>query len=217
MSASTPPFARWPRVGVFAAVCVGVSALGHGLASGHALPWPALAGGGALVFAALWPAARRERGLAALSGWMLWGQAALHVLFTLARPPGAAHPAGHRAHTAGAEAPCEGCCFGGAIGVPGGLGGLGPADGEGGAGMVLAHLAAALATAWWLRRGEAAAFRLAGLVRSLLSTLVALGAGESPAPCAPPRPVSAVGGPAVAPGLLRHTVVLRGPPPPALA
>ncbi|MDA0567451.1 hypothetical protein LG943_24460 [Streptomonospora sp. S1-112] len=206
-------------MGVFAAVCVGVSALGHGLASGHGLAWPVVAAGAALVFAALWPAARRERGLAALCGWMLWGQAALHVLFSLAAPDAPRHHDAHAHAGAGPAPPCAGCCFGGLLGASAGFGGIGPGtDGEGG-GMALAHLAAALASAWWLRRGEAAAFRLAGLVGSLLSTLVALGAAESPVPCAPPRPLPAVGGPARAPahGLLRHTVVLRGPPPPVPA
>lgn len=103
--------------------------------------------------------------------------------------------------------------------------GSGPTLFDGGLGMLAAHLVAALAAGWWLRRGEAALFRLLRLFRRLgatavapLRTVLALLFGTVPCGSAPvtvrrtrasvPRPISAH---------LRHAVVRRGPPPYALA
>lgn len=85
------------------------------------------------------------------------------------------------------------------------------APGEGGAGMTLGHLGAALAAAWWLRRGERSCWDLA---RRLASALVR-------PRLLIPEPVTAapVAKPADRPGLrpgaalLRYVRVLRGPPP----
>ncbi|GAA3240754.1 MFS transporter [Actinocorallia longicatena] len=76
-------------------------------------------------------------------------------------------------------------------------------------GMSAAHLLAGLLSALWLRRGERAAWAMAR--RLLTPLLVRAGAVRLPAPLlvlpaapeAPVRPVAA---------LLRHALVLRGPP-----
>ncbi|GAB3669487.1 hypothetical protein GCM10027589_37120 [Actinocorallia lasiicapitis] len=76
-------------------------------------------------------------------------------------------------------------------------------------GMFTAHLAAGLASACWLRRGERAAWALARLlVRPLL---VLIGAVRLPVPprVLPPLP-DVPARPVVA--FLRHVLVLRGPP-----
>lgn len=101
----------------------------------------------------------------------------------------------------------------------------GPTLFDGGLGMLAAHLVAALAAGWWLRRGEAALFRLLELLRRLstaavapLRTVLALMFGTVPCVHAPAgvrrtratvsRPISVH---------LRHAVVRRGPPAFALA
>ncbi|HSA51855.1 MAG TPA: hypothetical protein VLH10_17310 [Yinghuangia sp.] len=88
---------------------------------------------------------------------------------------------------------------------------------DGGLGMIAAHLVAALAAGWWLRRGEAALFRLlrrlAATAVAPLRTVLALLFGTVPSGHPPvavrrtratsPRPISLH---------LRHAVVRRGPP-----
>ncbi|MFD6100292.1 hypothetical protein ACFWF4_28590, partial [Nocardiopsis flavescens] len=154
-----PPPPRTARAAAFAAVCTAVSAGGHALSSAHAISPAALAAGAALVFAAAWAMAGAERRLGALTGWTLWGQGALHLLFTLTSP-GAGHAAGHAA---------------GAAGLDGGLS----------ASMVAAHAAAGCVCAWWLRQGERGFFLLLGFVLTLLA---AASAPLRPAPAAPLPP-----------------------------
>jgi len=83
------------------------------------------------------------------------------------------------------------------------------AGSRGGPGMLAGHAAAVAVLAWWLRRGEAAAWRAA---RRRLRPLLRPPA-PAPVACAPSR-----GLPAVAPGLPRAVVVAlradprRGPP-----
>ncbi|WP_231640918.1 hypothetical protein [Nocardiopsis sp. NRRL B-16309] len=186
---------RLPRASVFAGVCVGVSASGHALSSGHGVAPAGLVAGFALVLAAAHGLAQRERGLGAVTALMLWCQLALHVLFSVTGPAAAvtgSHAAGHEA-----------------AGPVGGLGGAGL-----GPGMLLAHAAAGLACAWWLRQGERGAFDLLGLLRGLFRRLFA-----RPSPTPPrPRPVVPSRAPVrpVFGGVLflRHVRVLRGPPAP---
>ncbi|MDA2813433.1 hypothetical protein O4J56_22495 [Nocardiopsis sp. RSe5-2] len=178
---------RTVRAGVFASVSVGVSAAGHAAMSGHAIPAAGPLGGFLLLFALAWAAADDERGLAGICGLMLWGQLALHLLFSYVQA-GAGH------HHAGAAE-------------------MGSAATDGGAGMTAAHIVAALISGWWLRQGEAALFGLLRLL-GLLILPVLLVEGSGAAAATPPpserRPDRGDGG-RITRGL-RHTVVLRGPP-----
>jgi hypothetical protein len=87
---------------------------------------------------------------------------------------------------------------------------------QAGLGMLLAHVCAALLTAWWLRRGEAALFSLARWVRARTAQrwrrLLALIAG--PRPLAGSRRRTTRPGQAVVPtgAVLRHVLLRRGPP-----
>ena len=188
---------RLPRASVFAGVCVGVSAGGHALSSGHGVAPAGVLAGFALVLAAAHGLAQRERGLSAVTGLMLWCQLALHILFSVTAPA----TAGTVSHAVGHEAA-------GAAGLGGS--GLSPD-------MLLAHAAAGLACAWWLRQGERSAFDLAGLLRGLFRRLFTV-----PSPTPPPRPRPVVPFPARASRrvggvpVLRHVRVLRGPPAPFL-
>ena len=83
--------------------------------------------------------------------------------------------------------------------------------------MTLAHTVAALVAAWWLRRGERAAWSLARRVAAVadrpLRLLIALLAVE---PATPPlRTAVFTAAAAVTPAgrVLRHQLVRRGPPP----
>ncbi|GAB2517665.1 hypothetical protein GCM10026982_50490 [Nocardiopsis aegyptia] len=195
MFAPAPP--RLARALVFAGACVGVSAGGHALSSGHGVAPAGVVAGFALVLAAAHGLAQRERGLGAVTALMLWCQLALHLLFSVTGSEAAATGA-HAGH-ATADA------VGGLAGS-----GLGP-------GMLLAHTAAGLACAWWLRQGERSAFDLLGLLRGLFRRLLTV---PSPVPPPLPRPVvparprapRRVGGVP----FLRHVRVLRGPPAPFL-
>ncbi len=189
--AGTVPL-RLPRATVFAAVCTGVSSTGHVLASGHAVSPLGLAAGFVLVLAVAHGLFRSEQRLGPLVATTLWGQAALHLLFAVASPGGSA------SHGAASHAAESGALTGS---------GVGP-------GMLLAHAAAGVVCAWWLRQGERAAFALVDLVRSLFHRLLVLAS----APIAPARR-----GPArlrrrtpfrhrVTLLLLRHVRILRGPP-----
>ncbi len=180
---------RSARAAVFAAVCVGVSGVGHALASGHTVPAGAALLGAAVVFGFARAAAGGERGYGSIAAWMLWGQLALHAVFSAAQAAGAPHAAGHAA--------------------PAGDGGSSDP------GMLAAHLLAALVSAWWLRRGEAAAFTLLRLAAdAVLAVLPALVTGDARL-AAPQRAARPRGGPEAVRRtvrLLRYAVVLRAPP-----
>ncbi|CAL9337505.1 hypothetical protein SUDANB121_00210 [Nocardiopsis dassonvillei] len=185
----TPPPLRPARAAVFAGVCTGVSAGGHALNSAHAVSPAALAAGFALLFAAAWAMAGSERRLGVLTGWMLWGQGALHLLFTITAPTAGHTSAAHTAATADLDG-----------------GGLS-------ATMVAAHAAAGCVSAWWLRQGERGFFDLLGFVGALLAAVLVL-PRPVPVPAAPPggapRPAADRRPPRSA--LLRHVHVRRGPP-----
>ncbi|WP_017570333.1 hypothetical protein [Nocardiopsis halotolerans] len=197
--AGTVPL-RLPRATVFAAVCTGVSSTGHVLASGHAVPPLGLAAGFVLVLAVAHGLFRSEQRLGSLVATTLWGQVALHLLFTVASPGGSV-PHGTGTHGAGAYE--IGAQAAGAHLLTGS--GAGP-------GMLLAHAAAGVVCAWWLRQGERAVLTLVDLVRSLFHRLLVLVARSSP----PARPVRVRGwAPPPRPALppfLRHVRDLRGPP-----
>ncbi|MEU5314670.1 hypothetical protein [Streptomyces sp. NPDC021562] len=193
MSAS--PAVRSLRAAVFAAVCVLLAAAGHGLAMGDMPPlWADLAAFGT-VFAVGRALAGRERGLPEIGAGMLLTQGGLHVGFDAAHPapmagmPMSMPPHGHAmAATTAQHAHLLT------------------------AHATLAHVLAALAASWWLRRGEAALWsllrRTAALVPGLVAwwhdaPLPAPAGGPLPAPARPVRPRLLT---------LRHAVSRRGPP-----
>ncbi|MEW2353775.1 hypothetical protein [Spirillospora sp. NPDC029432] len=185
------PLFRTSRAVVFTTVCVTLATLGHSLTSTAAIPYWAVVAGFGGVLAVTQALAGHERSLPTLLGGLLGGQFALHSLYASAECTAAtATAAGH--HTV-AVAP-----------GPGGGGGSGTA-------MTLAHVAAAVVSAWWLRRGERAAWSLARRIATAPArVLIAI----EPA-AAPPRtaPLPAEDIPARPCGrILRHEVVRRGPP-----
>ncbi|CND45338.1 Uncharacterised protein [Mycobacterium tuberculosis] len=221
------PLFRTARAVVFATACVALAVLGHVLAGGAAVPgWAGMAGFGAVLGVTLMLAGH-ERSLATILGGLLGGQFALHTLFTAAAPhPAPAMPAmpgmpGMSAmahHATGMYAPAmhapavHAAMSGGtdAVAAP-------AAHDASGLVMTLAHCVAALVAAWWLRRGERAAWTMARRVAAaadrpvrLLLVLLAI------EPAASPRPVPVVPATAAVAAIgrvLRHQVVERAPPP----
>ncbi|MER6030897.1 hypothetical protein [Streptomyces sp. NPDC001851] len=198
MSAS--PAVRALRAAVFAAVCVLLAAAGHGLAMGALPPLWADAAGFLAVFALGWIPGGRERSLPGIGAAMLLTQAGLHLGFdAAARPgPGTARMAALPGHTMAAMHPHAPVT----------------AHPHLTSHATAAHLLAALAASWWLRRGEAALWSLLRRAATLVPALSAwwrdtpLPApdGDAPrVPAAPARP---------RPALLRHAVSRRGPPAP---
>jgi hypothetical protein len=97
-----------------------------------------------------------ERGLVSI-GFLVGGsQFGLHLLFEVARAP-VAHPA---AMSMPGMADMSGMA-----GAPSGSAPLGLTSG-----MTIAHVVAAILTAWWLRRGEAALFAVARQAGAALDT-----------------------------------------------
>ncbi|MDH6140305.1 MULTISPECIES: hypothetical protein [Kitasatospora] len=196
----------------FATVCVLLAAGGHLLGSGSAIPWPAMLFGWLLALAAAIHGARRERGLRAITGGLAGGQLVLHLLFALAQavrdaPTAPAMPGMPGMPGMSDGAPLSHAAFG-----------ITP-------GMLIGHLLATAAAGWWLRRGEAVLWHLAGSATraaveatrrcaAALDTVLALltagratgtpGAVRTSAVARPPRRPGAVA--------LRHVVVRRGPP-----
>ncbi|RCG32390.1 MFS transporter [Sphaerisporangium album] len=188
---------RLARSAVFTVVCLGLAAGAHRFAGGTApAPW-VLPSGALAVMTGTTLLARRERPPAAVVAWLLAAQLLLHWWFGAAGTSAVPRPHEH--------------------GVPGLS--YGPGLGAG-AGMLLAHLTAALLTGWWLARGEAALWSLLRVVGGYaLRGLAVLGLLRRETP-PPPRTVLPGDDPAARPGhdrVLRHALVRRGPPPvPAL-
>ena len=180
----TPPH-RMARSAIFAAVCVCLTAVGHWQVSGEPMPPGVIFGGYLGVWAVAAVLAGHERSLATIVGGLLGGQFTLHALFT----------AGHVHHHSDVMVPFV-------------------SSGHGGGAMVLVHLLAAVASGWWLWRGERALWRLAAAVvlRWLRPARVLqpiLSGGRSRREYSEPlRPRAA---------FLRHILVLRGPPAPVRA
>ncbi len=179
------PRFRLARAVVFATVCLTLTTAGHAYAAGACAPPPfAVAAGFALVTGLALLLCGAERSFWTIGGVLAGAQFALHALFAGAST-GVVHPAGD-AHALPAA--------------------------QGGGGMTLAHVGAALATAWWLRRGEAAMWSLARRVSAAAGRpwrpIVAVSpAGfPTPPPCRTRRPAR----PASDAPLRR--VLVRGPP-----
>ncbi|MEU3614639.1 hypothetical protein ABZ725_20280 [Streptomyces sp. NPDC006872] len=236
MSAS--PAVRSLRAAVFAAVCVLLAAAGHGLATGDAPPPWADGAGFLAVFAAGWLLGARERSLPGIGAAMLVTQAGLHIAFDAAARsraaartmPAMSMTSAHRGphlhahahththiatamtpHIATAMTPHIATAMTPHIATamtPHTATAMTPH-------ATAAHVLAALAASWWLRRGEAA---LWSLLRWAVAFLPGLAAWWRDARV-PPAPVPSVRSAAPAPGparqlLLRHAVSRRGPPPP---
>ncbi|MFI9783520.1 hypothetical protein ACIHEI_08440 [Kitasatospora sp. NPDC051984] len=240
----------------FALVCTLVAAFGHARAGGAVAP-DTLAAGFAAVCAAAALLGGRERSLGAIAAALGAGQLGLHLLFHRfgdGLGGGMAMPHASMAGNGGPDAlvsvagrllcndtPGDGLTVvpatttadqvvsaagldpqAYATAMPHAAGWLGLTPG-----MVLAHLAAAVVAGWWLRRGEAALWRLvrtvaltarewAAPLRTAVALLVAL-LVDGPRPVRARRsgrpedwrlPVAAA---------LRHCVLRRGPPAVAFA
>ena len=181
---------RLLRAAVFAAVCVALSAAGHTLAAGAAVPWWTLLAGFLGILAVAVPLAGRERSLPSIAAVLAGGQLVLHTLFGVGTHTASPRvPAGedalirfaaslvcgagpdqldaadahHIVATAGIDpASLTEQTHQHLTAAPSG-GAAGLAGMLPGLPMVLGHLLAALAAGWLLRRGEVALFRLARL------------------------------------------------------
>ncbi|WP_432155307.1 MULTISPECIES: hypothetical protein [unclassified Streptomyces] len=217
---------RLTRAAVFAAVCVVATALGHALMSGDVLPWWAVAVAAAGTASGAWWLAARERGATTVVGATVVVQGLLHLLFSLA-PATAGAPrtagahgmrhhvtlshAGMIVHHSGTSA--------GATGTRSDLHVLSAVTHGGSAGMLLAHLAAAVACGLWLWRGEAAAHRigraLAAAVFAPLRAICRMLSRTAAAGREAPSPLATADGAEhrrSIPAALEHAVVRRGPP-----
>ncbi|MDH6112087.1 putative membrane protein YhdT [Kitasatospora sp. MAP12-15] len=240
---------RAARAVPFALVCTLIAAAGHALGGGGQVALPALAFG----FAAVWAVAAllggRERSLASIAGVLGLGQLGLHLLFhslcqqamagmTMDQVAGrlicndlpggkiGTIPAGMTAEQLLGNAGVDPSAYHAAAALPWWQFGLTPA-------MLAGHLVAAALAGWWLRRGEAALWRLVRLagtlarevqdraapLRTALLLVAALlrgllGAGEGVLRAARPEAGS---GRLPAAAVLRHSVIRRGPPAAAFA
>ncbi|TNY35844.1 hypothetical protein [Thermomonospora catenispora] len=183
------PPARLLRASVFAAVCVSLTLIGHSAASGATDARAAVltaAIGWAGTTAVAWVLSGHERSLPTILGGLLGGQFGLHVLFSAVQADQGPPAAAHAVH-------------------------VGQAAGTSGPRMTLAHLLAAVAAAWWLRRGERLAWSLARRLAAF--ALAALPAPPEPLPVPdrrlPPHPDTPSRPRRTE---IRHSVVLRGPP-----
>ncbi|WP_309049664.1 hypothetical protein [Streptomyces sp.] len=201
------------RAALFAVVCVALSAVGHSSMSAHPLPPLALLAAFAVTTGAAWAAAGRRRGPVTIAGALLVLQGALHLTFSAAgghAPAPAATPAAHAGHALGHGHGAH-TTMDMAHTVPGAAPGPG-------AGMLAAHLLAALLCGLWLARGEAALFTLARAALAYAFTPLRLPLALVPVPDAPRGPVRRTRRDAPEPHsvLLAHALSRRGPPrPPA--
>lgn len=197
--------ARTGRAAVFAAVCVVLAALGHVMMSGDHVPLWTLAAGWAVTGALGWGLAGRERGLPLITAVAVAAQTVLHSAFSLVSPAADAMDMGavpHGMHTmpmpTGASTGMEGR--------------MAPSDNSS-AGMLAAHLLAALLCGLWLGYGERAVFRV---LRAVGGWLAAPARPLFLTPVPPRRPSLRVRrrrrshrAPRL---LLVHAITSRGPP-----
>lgn len=177
------------RAAMFAALCVLLAATGHVLMSGTAVPWWAAFAALAGTAAAAWSLAGRERGLLAVTAAAVTVQAVLHAGFSLAQslaaqtlvpsaatagtgrmphpPPGAgtSEAAAHAHHGVHEMADAASTTAAGPLSAGGH-----EAAAMSPAGMLAAHLLAAVLCGLWLAYGERAAFRVARAVGARLWT-----------------------------------------------
>jgi hypothetical protein len=199
---------RTARAAVFAAVCVGISAAGHGWMSGMTITPTGLAIGATAVLAVAYLAAGRERHWPGITATLLAGEIGLHELFCPTSMAEATMPNPGITAMPGMAGMPDMATHGSGTWLDGLV--------HGTAGMVAAHAAAGLVCGWWLRIGERAAFEL---LRLLTSTVIArirrLLATDATAPL-PARRRGLMSVVDVRPPdagiILRDCVVRRGPP-----
>lgn len=196
------------RAAVFAAVCVLLAVVAHRSMSMAGIPVAALVFGTVAVFCfARIASALGERGLGSITLLVGGSQLGLHLLFQLVQAP-----SGHVAASAMSDMPSMPDMA--EVSTPAHPSMLGATSG-----MTIAHAVAALVTAWWLRRGEAALFAVvehAGAVLGATWRMVA----EWVAGVRPIGATSAAvstdrfdGTRLPAARALLFTVIRRGPPP----
>ncbi|GAA3056248.1 hypothetical protein GCM10020229_80030 [Kitasatospora albolonga] len=243
------PVAAWDlrlaRAVPFALVCTVIAAAGHTLVGSGEVALPALVLGFVLVCAVAAALGGRERSLGSIAGALGAGQLGLHLLFHSACGgfAGVAMTGMAGMHHGGLTLPqVAGRLVCNETGLPLAgdpaqlvrAAGLDPtayplttaAPDQGFLGMtvpmLLGHLAAAVVAGWWLRRGEAALWRLLRLtaraaqecaapLRTVLALVLALLLGPLPAPRALRAP-RAGDWRLPAAVSLRHSLLRRGPP-----
>ncbi|MDT9695642.1 hypothetical protein [Streptomyces sp. P17] len=233
------------RAAVFAAVCVVLAAGGHALGSCASIPLWTLGAGFLVVLAVAVPLAGRERSLPGIAALLALGQTALHALFGLAQhgtgatttatASDASHVAqaarlvcgttasaispaqAHRILTEARLRPASAAPHHQSESVTQSASLLPSLP------MLLAHLLAAVAAGWLLRRGDLALGRLVALsvsvaegalVRSLRAALALVRVGLPRMPELGPRlPRTAqLAPPRLHAIALQHSVIRRGPP-----
>ena len=222
MTTRATPLLAVLRALVFTVLAVTVSSGSHVLMTTVPLPWPTILAAGAASFVLALLLGRRERSYPAIAALLVPLELALDTLFT------------------DGQASCYRITGQGPLLGPWhsvntlfcGSGGPAPVVHAPGAGsapwLVLAgHLLIGLIAAWWLRRGEVAAFRLvratgawlllraAPLLQALRLALAAPATAVGPPPPPHRRPTPRIDPPALP--RLRHTLARRGPPAPPRA
>jgi hypothetical protein len=180
----------------------------HRLMSSATVPWWAVAGALSVVFGLARASAGEQRGLGPITALMLAVQAGLHWWFDAAQLAGT--PARACVPMVGMDAMTGICGAPGAQSLSAVL--------QATPFMLVAHVAAAVLTAWWLWRGEAALFALVRLLRVRLAdwTWLLWAWCTAQRRCARLRPESAPVSAGVRRScrllVLRFHVVRRGPP-----
>jgi hypothetical protein len=222
---------RAVRATVFAAACVGVSAAGHIWMSGGAIAAWALVVAVLAVGGAGYALAGRQRGFTSIAGLMLAGELGLHLLFTAAQNASSgmepstqwvpdmsriimAHPLPASAWLCGHGMNATGTSSG-----QGAMASMPWMSAFGSAGMIGVHVCAGLLCAWWLRRGEAATFRLLrSLAQFALPLLVIVWRGAAAIPDLTAHVADDLDDDApTGRRLLVHAVIRRGPPAPVFS
>ena len=210
------------RAAVFTAVCVGLGAGAHQAMSQAPIPPWALVLGSIGVYASARLGARRgERSLTGITVLMGVLQVALHLLFDYAQHVQVASTSAVSAvstMSGSMSGSMPGMAMhGGSMPMP--MSTPSPIQSPDGAlqmsaGMLIAHALAALACAWWLRRGEAAIHAVARAAARWLVTHLAAPVFPTPAPVRRPEaPLpESTALPTATRWLLRSSRVLRGPP-----
>jgi hypothetical protein len=193
------PALRWARGSAVGTVATGLALLGHVAAGGAAPPGRdvlLLAAVAALVCVAL---SGRRWTWAPLLGVLVSAQIAFHVTFANLAMPSAVHGDADEPALVHVVGPAG-------LPAPTGM----SHHGHSGLVMLCAHSAAAVATAWLLRRGEDLCWRVLDL---LVASGRAVRAAVLPAVPSPAElsPVAA-GATTLSLTVLRHAVARRGPP-----
>lgn len=167
------------RAATFSAVCLGLGVGAHRMMSGAAIPMWSLLFGAVGVYVLARMGSGRERGLLGIGTLIAVLQVALHLLFNYAQRLAAAEAMSaylaKKPMTRGICAPpATGMRMPGGMWMPGAgsaAGSMGTASGIASVsfasshlsdtGMLLAHVLAAVISAWWLHRTEAAVHALA--------------------------------------------------------